>query len=96
MSDHGRYDPDTHGSAEEWFLTHRPEKYGEVANKIDLCMSHSSRPCLGNGCDLDDPCPRHSRTLEVVERLVRMRARRRGIVKTRFAMRDGRVGEVIE
>lgn len=50
--------------------------YGEIAAKVDLCMAHTDRPCLGGECDDEHACERHQRTGRVVERLTRMRARK--------------------
>ena len=55
-----------------------PEKYAEYADKIDLLALHFAKPCLGDGCDYStdlgaDPCKRHDRTLEIVERYYRWR-----------------------
>jgi hypothetical protein len=54
-----------------------PEKYAEYADKVDLCLLHAAKPCLGGDCDYStdlgaDPCKRHDRTLEVVNRYYRM------------------------
>ena len=51
-------------------------RYGEIASKVDLCMAHTDRPCVGGECDDDAPCERHRRTGAVVERVTRMRARK--------------------
>ena len=50
-----------------------PEKYAEIWNKVNIAHRHGSKPCIGDGCDLDAPCKRHDRTLEVVERYYRLR-----------------------
>lgn len=61
----------------EWkVLRDTPAKHASVARQVDLAMAHGDRPCAGGDCDLDEPCPRHARTLEVVERYLRMKARR--------------------
>ena len=52
-------------------------RYAEAARWVDLAMLHGSKPCIGGGCDLDDPCPRHERTPDVVNRLIRRRERRK-------------------
>ena len=65
--------------AQLYVYAHRPLAYASIAATIDLCMMHGTKPCIGDyGCDEDAPCPRHRRTLDVAERLVRMRAKARG------------------
>lgn len=51
-------------------------RYGEIAAKVDICMSHTDRPCVGGECDDEARCDRHRRTGAVVGRLTRMRARK--------------------
>lgn len=58
-------------NAELWFLEHRPEKYAETARLVNLGMRHGAKPCIGDGCDLDAPCKRHRRSVEVVMRYSR-------------------------
>lgn len=45
-----------------------PTKYAETAAKIDLYMRVGDRPCRGGECDMDDPCPRHAKTLQIADR----------------------------
>lgn len=51
-------------------------RYGEIASKVDLCMAHTDRPCVGGECDEGARCERHRRTGAVVERVTRMRGRK--------------------
>lgn len=60
--------------AERYFCSRG--RYGEIAAKVDLCMAHTDRPCVGGECDDDARCERHRRTGAVVERVTRMRARK--------------------
>lgn len=69
------YDPDVHGSAEEFIREHKPHRYAALSTQVALAMDLSARRCTGSGCDEDRPCPRHARVPEVVSRLLRMRAR---------------------
>lgn len=50
---------------------YRKGKYAEGARWVTLARRHAEKPCLGDGCDLDGPCPRHARTPGVVDRLIR-------------------------
>lgn len=69
------YDPDIHGSAEEYIREHKPHRYAAIARMVDLSMALSSRGCTGNGCDLGRHCPRHERVTRVVDRYLRLEAR---------------------
>jgi hypothetical protein len=58
------------------YQTLSPERYAHRALQVDLCMEINARPCAGGECDEGDPCPRHARTTAVVDRYLRLRARR--------------------
>ena len=62
-------------SAELKVLRDMPTKYSYIANQVDLAMKHGDKPCIGNECDLDSPCTRHERTIDVVNRYMRMKKR---------------------
>lgn len=66
------YDPDIHGSAEEYIREHKPHRYASIAQKVDLAMELSARRCTGGGCDEGRACPRHERVGAVVERYLRL------------------------
>ncbi len=51
---------------EAFFKTPRND-YATIAHKVDLSMALSDRPCIGE-CDLDEPCIRHIRIVDVVAR----------------------------
>jgi hypothetical protein len=71
------YDPDTHGSAEDYILAHKPHRYASIAQQVDLAMELSARvPSKYCTCDVDYSCPRHARICAVVSRYLRLRDRR--------------------
>ena len=39
--------------------------------KVSLAIKHMDKSCIGEPCDLEAPCKRHNRTIEVVMRLAR-------------------------
>ena len=41
----------------------------ERERMVDIAMRHTDKPCIGEPCDLDAPCKRHSRTTRLVNRL---------------------------
>lgn len=59
---------------EAFFKTPRND-YATIAHKVDLSLLMSGRPCVGQPCDLDEPCVRHIRTLDVVSRFDALVAR---------------------
>ena len=63
--------------AELKVLRDMPERYGYIANQVDLAMKHGDKPCVGYDCDLDSPCTRHARTIDVVNRYIRMKKAKR-------------------
>lgn len=54
-------------------LREHPERYSRIAHQVDLAMTLSDRPCTGDGCDEDRPCPRHARIVSVVFRYLRLK-----------------------
>lgn len=71
------YDPNTHGSAEQYILAHKPHRYASIAEQVDLAMELSARvPSKYCSCDEGYSCPRHARVAAVVSRYLRLRARR--------------------
>lgn len=73
------YDPDLHGSAEDYIREHKPHRYASIAEQVDLAMELSARvPSKYCTCDEGYSCPRHARVPAVVARYLRMRARRAG------------------
>jgi hypothetical protein len=54
-----------------WLYANRRSQYAKIARKVELCSAHTWKPCLGDGCDVDGACKRHSRTVEVVHRYLR-------------------------
>jgi hypothetical protein len=48
-------------------------KYAVIAEKVDLAIKHTDKPCIGEPCDLDAPCKRHARTVSLVERVFKKR-----------------------
>jgi len=42
-----------------------------LQQKVNLAMKHTNKACIGEPCDLDAPCKRHSITIGVVQRLAR-------------------------
>jgi hypothetical protein len=46
----------------------------DVARRVSVAIRHGDRPCIGEACDLDAPCERHRRTVDVVARYMRLRA----------------------
>jgi hypothetical protein len=70
------YDPDIHGSAEEYIREHRPHRYATIARQVDIMMRLHLRRCTGDlGCDGETLCPRHARGAAVVDRYLRMKGR---------------------
>jgi len=65
--------------AELRVLREMPERYGEIAYKVDLAMKLSDRPCVGDGCDEDRTCARHRRIPGVVIRYLRLKKLKKGI-----------------
>lgn len=52
-----------------------PQRYGHIADQVNVAMRHSNKPCVGDGRDEGSPCPRHERTIRVVDRYLRIRAK---------------------
>lgn len=43
--------------------------YAEKARMVDIAMRHMGKPCIGDGCDIDKHCKRHTRTASLVFRV---------------------------
>jgi hypothetical protein len=71
------YDPDVHGSSEEYIREHKPHRYASIAEQVDLAMTLSARvPSKYCTCDEGCACPRHARVPAVVSRYLRMHGRK--------------------
>jgi len=48
-----------------------PQDYANVQQKVDVAMKHGDKRCIGQMCDKDFSCTRHSRTTNLVFRYLR-------------------------
>lgn len=46
--------------------------YAEKSDMFNLAMKHLEKPCIGDECDGEVNCKRHSRTLQLVIRINHM------------------------
>jgi len=48
-----------------------PQDYALIQRQVDVALDHGDKRCIGQMCDEDFSCKRHSRTADLVFRYLR-------------------------